>query len=338
MNVSNILVTGGAGYIGSHVVKHLMKQGHRVYVIDDLSSGHPDFVPAERLIVSDFADHTRIRQILSLLNIDTVCHLAASISVEESCYHPNKYYQNNVANTVTLLDAMLESNVKQLMFASTCAVYGDPQLIPLTEAHPTNPLSVYGSTKLMAERILKDYQQAYGLRSICFRFYNAAGADPEGQLGESRRHETHLIPLAISAAMGERDQLKLFGDDYETSDGTCVRDYIHVADIARAFACGLDYFNGGGSGGIFNLCNEKGFSVKEVIDTVYKVSGTRFRVEVEDRRPGDAPILVGIAQKARTELGWIPQYSDIETIVQHAWNWQSRTRKTSVAPQLVSYA
>ena len=322
-----ILVTGGAGYIGSHAVLSLQKAGYNVIVYDNLSYGHPEIVQdvlKVELIVGDTNDRTLLDQIFSSRNITAVMHFAAFIAVGESVRDPAIYYQNNVAGTLTLLEAMIAANIKKFVFSSTCAIYGMPQEIPMTEKHSNNPLNAYASSKYMVEQILKDFDRAYGLKSVVFRYFNASGADPSGNLGEDHDPETHLIPLALLTALKKREHLFIFGTDYETPDGTAVREYIHVNDLAPAHVLGLDYLFNGGESEMFNLGNGNGFSVREVIEMAKKVTGVDFLVKETDRRPGDAPILVGSSEKAKSILGWQPQYFELKTIVNDAWQWHKK--------------
>ncbi|ACK72612.1 UDP-glucose 4-epimerase [Gloeothece citriformis PCC 7424] len=319
-----ILVTGGAGYIGSHAVKALQQAGYGVIVLDNLVYGHRDIaekVLEAELIVGDISDRPFLDDLFSRYPIAAVMHFAAYAYVGESVSDPAKYYRNNVMGTLTLLEAMVAANVKRIVFSSTCATYGVPQFMPLTEDHPQNPINPYGSTKLMVEKILADFDRAYGLKSVCFRYFNAAGADPEGKLGEDHQPETHLIPLVLLTALGRRDAISIFGTDYPTPDGTCIRDYIHVVDLADAHILGLEYLLEGEESNIFNLGNGNGFSVREVIETAKTVTGKSIKVLECDRRPGDPPVLVGSSEKAQKILGWQPQYSDIKDIIDHAWNW-----------------
>lgn len=322
-----ILVTGGAGYIGSHAVLSLQNAGYDVIVFDNLSYGHPELVKdvlKVKLIVGDTSDRQLLDQIFITHNITAVMHFAAFIAVGESVSNPAIYYRNNVLGTLTLLEAMIAAKVNKFVFSSTCAIYGMPQEIPMTENHQNHPLSPYASSKYMVEQILKDFDRAYGLKSVTFRYFNASGADPSGQLGEDHTPETHLIPLALLTALKKRDHLFIFGTDYDTPDGTAVRDYIHVNDLAAAHVLGLNYLLNNGETDMFNLGNGQGFSVREVIDTAKQVTGIDFLVKESDRRPGDPPMLVGSSQKAQTVLGWKPQYSDLETIVKHAWRWHQK--------------
>jgi UDP-glucose 4-epimerase len=253
-----------------------------------------------------------------------VIHFAAYAYVGESVSHPDKYYRNNVLGTLTLLEAMVAADVKKIVFSSTCATYGVPETVPIPEDHPQNPINPYGATKLMVERILQDFDVAYGLKSVSFRYFNAAGADPQGRLGEDHQPETHLIPLVLMAALGKRADISIFGTDYPTPDGTCIRDYIHVADLADAHVLGLKYLLADGVSDRFNLGNGLGFSVQAVIDKAREVTGRSIVAVAHDRRPGDPPALVGSGDKARQVLGWQPQYADLELILQHAWQWHQK--------------
>ncbi|NEO87699.1 MAG: UDP-glucose 4-epimerase GalE [Spirulina sp. SIO3F2] len=322
-----ILVTGGAGYIGSHAVLALQNAGYRVLVLDNLVYGHRELVDEVlkvELIVGDTGDRALLDQLFATHKIDAVMHFAAYAYVGESVNHPDKYYRNNVVGTLTLLEAMLSAGVDRFVFSSTCATYGVPERLPLTEDHPQNPINPYGQTKLMVEKMLDDLDTAYGLRSVRFRYFNAAGADPDGRLGEDHNPETHLIPLTIQAALGKREAISIFGTDYPTPDGTCIRDYIHVTDLATAHVLGLDYLLKGGKTDVFNLGNGNGFSVREVIETVKNVTGRDFKVLEQERRPGDPPSLVGSSARAQKILKWQPEYADLEAIVRHAWGWHQR--------------
>ncbi|MGB0562754.1 MAG: UDP-glucose 4-epimerase GalE [Spirulinaceae cyanobacterium] len=322
-----ILVTGGAGYIGSHAVLALQAAGYRVLVLDNLVYGHRELVEEVlqvELIVGDTGDRTLLDQLFAQHPIDAVMHFAAYAYVGESVQHPDKYYRNNVVGTLTLLEAMLAAGVDRFVFSSTCATYGVPERLPLTEDHPQNPINPYGQTKLMVEKMLDDLDVAYGLRSVRFRYFNAAGADPEARLGEDHNPETHLIPLTIQAALGKREAIYIFGTDYPTPDGTCIRDYIHVTDLATAHVLGLDYLLNGGKTDVFNLGNGNGFSVREVIDTVKQVTGREFKVIEQERRPGDPPSLVGSSARAQEILNWQPEYADLGAIVAHAWAWHQQ--------------
>ncbi len=322
-----ILVTGGAGYIGSHAVKALIGTGYEVIVLDNLVYGHQELVEEVlkvELIVGDISDRPLLDKLFASRNITAVMHFSAYAYVGESVTDPAKYYRNNVIGTITLLEAMVASSIKQFVFSSTCATYGIPHTVPITEDHPQNPINPYGATKLMVERILQDFDVAYGLKSVYFRYFNAAGADPAGLLGEDHNPETHLLPLVLMAALGKRDSVSIFGTDYPTPDGTCIRDYIHVTDLADAHILGLEYLLNGGSTNVFNLGNGQGFSVKEAIDTAKAVTGREIKVVMSDRRPGDPPILVGSSDKARNILGWQPKYPALKEILTHAWNWHQQ--------------
>jgi UDP-glucose 4-epimerase len=319
-----ILVTGGAGYIGSHAVLALKRAGYGVVVLDNLVYGHRDLVEKVlqvELIVGDTNDRSLLDELFASHNIAAVMHFSAYAYVGESVTDPDKYYRNNVIGTLTLVEAMLAASVKQFVFSSTCATYGEPKTVPIPEDHPQNPINPYGATKLMVERILADFDVAYGLKSVVFRYFNAAGADPTGLLGEDHSPETHLIPLVLMAALGKRESVSIFGTDYPTPDGTCIRDYIHVTDLADAHILGLEYLLQGGDTAVFNLGNGNGFSVKQVIDTAAIVTGQDIKVVESDRRPGDPPMLVGSSDKARKILGWSPQYPEIKDILSHAWKW-----------------
>ncbi len=326
-NKPTILVTGGAGYIGSHAVLSLQKAGYGVIVLDNLSYGHPEIVKEvlkTELIVGDTNDSSLLQKIFSEREIAAVMHFAAFIAVGESVSEPDKYYRNNVCGTLNLLSAMRSAGVKKFVFSSTCAIYGLPREVPMTENHPRNPLSPYAESKDMVERILNDFDRAYGLKSVTFRYFNASGADPSGLLGEDHNPETHLIPLALLTALKKRASLSIFGTDYDTPDGTAIRDYIHVNDLAMAHVLGLQYLLKGGESDVFNLGNGNGFSVREVIQTAEKVTGLSIPVIESERRAGDAPILIGSSQKARRVLGWQPQYPDLYTIISHAWQWHQQ--------------
>jgi len=321
-----ILVTGGAGYIGSHAVLALQKAGYGVIVLDNLVYGHQDITDALKveLIIGDTNDRSLLDNLFATRNIAAVIHFAAYAYVGESVSDPAKYYRNNVVGTLTLLEAMVAANVKKFVFSSTCATYGVPIAVPIAEDHPQAPINPYGATKLMVERILADFDEAHEFKSVCFRYFNAAGADPHGLLGEDHDPETHLIPLILQTALGIRDSIAIFGTDYPTPDGTCIRDYIHVTDLATAHVLGLEYLLQGNNSNIFNLGNGGGFSVKEVIEAAREVTGKEIAVVERDRRPGDPPALVGSSEKAQKILGWRSQYADIHKILTHAWNWHQK--------------
>ena len=329
-----VLVTGGAGYIGSHAVLALQDAGYPVVVLDDLVYGHRDLVEQVLkvpLVVGSTLDRAVLAQVFDHYDIGAVMHFAAYTYVGESVTHPHKYYDSNVVGTLTLLDAMVKAGVKTIVFSSTCATYGPPQVIPITEDHPQQPINPYGRTKWMVEQILADYDQAYDVRSVRFRYFNAAGAHPQGLLGEDHTPESHLIPLLLQTALGLREAITLYGTDYPTPDATCIRDYIHVCDLADAHVLGLQYLLQGGGSTAFNLGNGLGFSVRQVIQAAERVVGHPIPVIESGRRPGDASELVGSSQRARDILGWTPKYSDIDVILTHAWQWH-RHRHGSAAP------
>jgi UDP-glucose 4-epimerase len=325
-----ILVTGGAGYIGSHTVLALLQAGYEVIILDNLVYGHRDLVEnvlKVELIEGDTGDRPLLDNLFSTRNIAAVMHFSAYAYVGESVTDPAKYYRNNVVGTLTLLEAMLAASINKFVFSSTCATYGVPQVVPIPEDHPQNPINPYGATKLMVERILSDFHTAYDFKSVRFRYFNAAGADPQGRLGEDHNPETHLIPLVLQTALGKREFISIFGTDYPTPDGTCIRDYIHVNDLADAHVLGLKYLLDGGDSEVFNLGNGNGFSVKEVIETAKLVTGREIPVKECDRRPGDPPSLIGSGDKARKILNWQPQYSSMKDIITHSWQWHQQRHK-----------
>jgi len=322
-----ILVTGGAGYIGSHTVLALKQAGYNLVILDNLVYGHRDLVEKVlqvELIEGDTGDRPLLDDLFKTRDIAAVMHFSAYAYVGESVTDPAKYYRNNVLGTLTLLEAMLAASVKKFVFSSTCATYGVPEVVPIPENHPQNPINPYGATKLMVERILSDFDPAYDFKSVRFRYFNAAGADPQGLLGEDHNPETHLIPLILLTALGKRESISIFGTDYPTADGTCIRDYIHVSDLADAHVLGLEYLLKGGDSEVFNLGNGQGFSVKEVIAAAAQVTGLTIPVKECDRRPGDPPALIGSGEKAKNILGWKPQFPDIKDIVLHAWQWHQQ--------------
>jgi UDP-glucose 4-epimerase len=316
-----ILVTGGAGYIGSHTVRTLLARGHDVRVYDSLVFGHRAAVPADRLIVGDLRDADALDHALLIHRIEAVVHFAAFAFVGESVTDPAKYYQNNVVNTLTLFERMRRHGVKRLVFSSTCATYGTPDKVPITEDTPQRPINPYGRTKLMIEQAMADFASAYGWGCTALRYFNAAGAAADGSIGEDHDPETHLIPLVIQAAMKKRPHVEVFGADYPTPDGTCIRDYIHVEDLGEAHALALEKTEPG-QFRAFNLGTGRGYSVREVIRTVEKVSSLSVPVKYGPRRPGDPPELVAHPAKAMKELGWKPRYVDLEEIARTAWEWQ----------------
>lgn len=317
-----VLVVGGAGYIGSHMVKQLALAGNDVITLDNLSYGYRDAVKYGEFIAGDLGDSSLLDTIFQSGDIDAVMHFAGFIQVGESVIKPSMYYHNNVVNTHTLLDAMLRHHVKNFIFSSTAAIFGEPEYTPIDERHNKQPINPYGHSKLMIEQMLDDYDKAYGLRATCLRYFNAAGADPDGELGERHIPETHLIPLILQAASGRREDIKVFGDDYATDDGTCVRDYIHINDLCEAHSLALHQMMAQDKSARYNLGNGKGFSVKQVIDVAREVSGNNFTVTIEPRRPGDPAILVADATRAQKELAWQPKFTELKDIVETAWNWE----------------
>lgn len=320
-----VLVTGGAGYIGSHALKELRREGHAAIALDDLRLGHRAAVRGSPLVVAAVQDRRAVEDALRTHRIDAVLHFAAYCYVGESVAQPAKYYANNVGGTLALAEACVAVGVPAFVLSSTCATYGEPERVPIDEDTPQRPMNPYGRSKLTAEHLLEDLATAHsGFRPVFLRYFNAAGCDPEGELGEDHSPETHLIPNAIGAALGRRKELEVFGDDYPTPDGTCVRDYIHVSDLASAHVRALEYAARGGEHRAFNLGNGRGFSVEQVIAAVRRVSGADFEVAVRARRPGDPPVLVAAAERARRELGWEPRFTDLDAIVRTAVEWMRR--------------
>lgn len=321
----HILVVGGAGYIGSHMVKYLAQQGCRVTTLDNLSGGYRDAVLHGELVVGDVGDRTLLDDLFRSHRFDAVMHFASFIQVGESVKEPSRYYRNNVTNTLTLLDAMVAARLHRFIFSSTAAIFGEPQTERIDETHPQQPINPYGRTKLMVEQALADYDLAYGLKSVCLRYFNAAGADPEGELGERHEPETHLIPLVLQAASGRRSHISVFGQDYDTPDGTCIRDYVHIHDLCQAHWRALQTLTQGGGSQAFNLGNGHGFSVQQVIDTARRVTGRDIAVQYAPRRAGDPARLVADARRATNTLGWQPAFANLETLIEHAWHWETRT-------------
>ncbi len=317
----SILVTGGAGYIGSHACKELAGAGYTPVTLDNMVYGHEWAVQWGPLVRGDISDHQVLDQVFDLYRPQAVIHFAAYAYVGESVTDPAKYYRNNVAGTLALLEAMLRHGCRDMVFSSTCATYGNPVSIPIPENHPQQPINPYGRGKLMIEQILSDFDAAYGLKNISLRYFNAAGADPEGCIGEDHEPETHLIPLAVMAALKLKQKLNIFGQDYPTLDGTAVRDYIHVSDLARAHIQALEYMRSEKKSDFFNLGTGYGHSVQQVVEMVQKISGIRVPVKKTVRRKGDPPVLVASADKAVSKLGWQPKMNDLETIIETAWNW-----------------
>ena len=320
----NVLVTGGAGYIGSHVVEELCKTGYKPIVYDNFSTGHMDAVSEDvQLIEGDIHDFSFLKHVIGEYEIDAVMHFAANSLVGESMTDPAKYYYNNVAGSLGILDAMRETGANMLVFSSTAAVYGEPDMVPITEDAKHEPTNVYGKTKLMMETMMADYASAYDLRYVALRYFNAAGAALLGNIGEDHNPETHLLPLIFKAALGERKDIAIFGTDYPTPDGTCLRDYIHVCDLATAHVLALKYLEAGGKSQAYNLGTEHGFSVREIIAAVKKITGKDFPVREEARRAGDPAKLIASSEKIKKELHWAPEHSSIEDIVASAWRWHS---------------
>ncbi|MCU4137943.1 MAG: UDP-glucose 4-epimerase [Thermodesulfobacteria bacterium] len=323
-----ILVTGGAGYIGSHVVKLLGKNGYEILTYDNLSTGHRWAVLYGDLIKADLANKEILKKVFKEFKPDAVMHFAASIVVPESVKNPLKYYKNNVVNTINLLEAMEEFGVKNFIFSSSAAVYGIPEKIPISENAPLNPINPYGETKATVERILRDLANSRdNFRYVSLRYFNVAGADPEGKIGFAYPEATHLIIRALKVAKGEIEKLEIYGTDYPTPDGTCIRDYIHVMDIAEAHLIALEYLLDGGKSDVFNCGYGHGFSVKEVVETVKKVTGRKFKVIEAERRPGDPPFLVADNSKIKKKLQWKPKYDDLEFIIKTAWDWEKKLNK-----------
>ncbi|MEW6572125.1 MAG: UDP-glucose 4-epimerase GalE [Bacillota bacterium] len=322
-----VLVTGGAGYIGSHTVKELLRAGYGVTVLDNLSQGHKAvarLLPQAEFVWGDIAGRELVTGLLRSRGIEAVLHFAALSLVGESALDPALYYRNNIVKGLALLEAVRDAEVPHFIFSSTAAVYGEPVCVPITEDHPLAPTNPYGATKLAFEGALKWYGEAYGLRHLSLRYFNAAGADPDGDLGEDHRPETHLIPAVLQAALGLREALTIFGTDYPTPDGTCIRDYIHVTDLAVAHVLALQELIGGCPSGAYNLGSERGASVREVLETARRVTGREFRVTEGPRRTGDPAVLIASSRRIREELGWRPRYGDLETIIRTAWEWHSR--------------
>lgn len=323
--MTRVLVVGGAGYIGSHMVKMLGGAGMDVVTYDNLSSGHRDAVLCGKFVEGDLADATRLDEVLAT-GFDAVMHFASYIQVGESVRLPGKYYRNNVANTLNLLEAMIARKIPNFIFSSSAAVFGEPGYVPLDEAHPRQPINPYGMSKSMIEDMLPDFDRAHGLRSVCLRYFNAAGADPAGELGERHEPETHLIPLILQIASGRRPHIEVYGRDYPTPDGTCVRDYVHIEDLCQAHLLSLKYLLEGGRSTAYNLGNGDGFSVQQIIEAARRVTGREIKVVDVPRRSGDPARLVADSSRARKELKWAPRYADIESIIGHAWVWEMRNK------------
>lgn len=316
-----VLVIGGAGYIGSHTTKVLHMAGYEPVVFDNLDRGHRGAVIDAPLVVGDTANQVQLVAVMKDHGIEAVMHFAAHSQAGESMARPDIYFRNNDAYGLNVLDAMRQAGVKTIVFSSTAAVYGEPKYTPIDENHQLKPINPYGESKLFFERVLHWYDQAYGIRYASLRYFNAAGADPDGQLGEDHRPETHLIPIVLQAALGKRDKVAIYGTDYDTPDGTCIRDYIHVTDLAEAHILALENVQKEDRSVIYNLGNGKGFSVKEVIEAAREVVGQTIPAEPAPRRPGDPAILIASSERIQAELGWRPKYADIHTIIETAWRW-----------------
>ena len=323
-----VLVVGGAGYIGSHMVQDLLDAGHTPVTLDSLVTGHRNAVLGGVFQQGDLADRAMLDNMFHTHEIDAVMHFASFIQVGESVRAPGMYYLNNFANTLNLLDAMAKAGVKRFIFSSTAAIFGEPQSSVIDERHPQQPINPYGASKQMVERALVDFERAYGIRYVCLRYFNAAGAHPNGLIGERHDPESHLVPLVLQVASGRRSHITVFGRDYETPDGSCIRDYVHVLDLCQAHRLALDWLMQGGASAAFNLGNGNGFSVLEVIRAAEKVTGRKLKMEDGPRRSGDPARLVADSHLIRHHLRWLPAYSDLETIVKHAWAWENRAPKT----------
>ncbi|MGH7846649.1 MAG: UDP-glucose 4-epimerase GalE [Candidatus Binatia bacterium] len=324
-----ILVTGGAGYVGSHTVKELARKGFEIVIYDNLLRGHRWAAKWGELVVGDLIDEARLRAVFNQHEIEAVLHFAALAYVGESVEHPRRYYENNVANTLTLLRVMLEQDVKRFIFSSTCAVYGNPNKIPLTEDHPLAPVNPYGRTKLMLETVLKDYDESYGMKHVSLRYFNAAGADPDGELGEDHDPETHLIPRVLLTALRRFEHVEVFGTDYPTKDGTCVRDYVHVTDLGAAHVLALEWLLEGEPSEIFNLGTGQGYTVMEVLEKARRITGRAIPAATSPRRPGDPAVLLAGNEKATKILGWRPQYQALDEIISGAWKWHQSPGQNS---------
>lgn len=319
-----ILVAGGAGYIGSHMIKHFLQTDHEVLILDNLSTGYEDNCQGLPLHKIDLKDKDQVLQFLKTQSFDAVMHFASFINVGESYHHPEKYYQNNVINSFHLLDAMIECGIKNFIFSSSAAVYGEPTQIPINENHPIAPVNPYGSTKAEVEKKLEEYRLNKGLNYISLRYFNACGAHPDGSIGERHNPETHLIPLILQAASGRRKNIQIHGNDYDTPDGTCIRDYIHVMDLVEAHLLALNSLINNGQSAIYNIGNNQGFSVKEIIEAAETVTQKHIPIEMGERRKGDPAKLIANNQKIIQELNWHPRYSDLNTILSTAWQWEKK--------------
>jgi len=324
--MANVLVTGGAGYIGSHACKALAEAGYTPVAYDNLIYGHTWAVKWGPFEEGDILDRQRISDVIEKYRPEAVMHFAAFAYVGESVENPGKYYRNNVAGSLTILEAMRDHGIRNMVFSSTCAVYGNPETIPIPEDHPLKPINPYGVSKMTVERMLDDFSNAHDMRYVSLRYFNAAGADPDAEIGEAHDPETHLIPLVLDAATGRSKNVKIFGSDYDTPDGTCIRDYVHVSDLAGAHVLGLEYLRAGGMNDFFNLGNGNGFSVDEVIAAAAKITGCEIMAIRSPRRPGDPAVLVGSSDKIGDTLNWQPEYTGLDDILKTAWNWHRQSK------------
>ncbi len=330
MTKQTILVIGGAGYIGAHMSKELLRAGYEVLILDDLSRGHRDLLGGGTFYQGDLGDGALLKKIFSAHKVHAVMHFAAYSLVGESVEKPLIYYHNNVARTVQLLQAMVQNGVNHFIFSSTAAVYGEPAKVPIDEDQPRQPTNPYGTSKLTVEHMLEDCARAYGLTYVSLRYFNAAGADAAGGIGERHEPESHLIPLVLQVATGQRENIKIFGTDYPTPDGTCLRDYVHVSDLAQAHLLALRHLLAGGACAAYNLGNSKGYSVREVIETARRITGHAIPAVIAARRPGDPAKLIADSAKIRRELGWKPRYEDLTSIIETAWVWHQREAARSM--------
>jgi len=316
-----ILVTGGLGYVGSHAVKQLVDRGEQVVSLDNLVYGHKEAACGSEIVIGDIGDNDLLRRVFREHKIDSVMHFAAFAAVGESVENPQKYYLNNISSSLAMLEVMLEFDCKMMIFSSSAATFGEPSIVPIPEDHPKSPTNPYGRSKLMLEEILKEYERAYGLRSVSLRYFNAAGADPSGAIGEDHTPEHHIIPIVLQVALGKREKVIVFGNDWPTRDGTCIRDYIHVTDLAQAHLLALDALRKGNPTTAYNLGNGNGYSVMEVIQVAEEVSGLKVNFEPAPRRAGDPAVLVASSEKISRELGWKPEFPELKTIIRTAWDW-----------------
>lgn len=318
-----VLVTGGLGYVGSHSVKQLVERGEEVIVLDNLLFGHREAACGSQVVIGDIGDRDLLRNLFSNNKIDAVMHFAALADVPESVADPRKYYDVNISKSLAMLDVMLEHDVKMMIFSSSAATFGEPKVVPIPEDHPKDPTNPYGRSKLMLEEILREYEHAYGLRAISLRYFNASGADPSGEIGEDHTPEHHLVPIVLQVALGQREKVNVYGTDWPTRDGTCVRDYVHVTDLAQAHLRGLDALRKGHATAEYNLGNGSGYTVMEVIRTVEEVTERKINSVSAERRPGDPAVLVASSEKIVRDLGWDPQFPELRTIIETAWKWHS---------------